>query len=57
MVFQQNLLEKALFIRQNVWFGHGPADQFWLLESALREDKRLQWSATNVISRECALKR
>ena len=51
MVFQQNLLEKALFIRQNVWFGHGPADQFWLLESALREDK------TNVISRECALKR
>ena len=36
MVFQQKLLEKSIFHCQNDWSGYGPADQFWLLESALR---------------------
>ena len=35
-VFDQKLLEKAYFIIfQNDRSGHGPACQFWLLESAL----------------------
>ena len=29
-------LGKSLFRCQNVWSDHGPAGQFWLLESALR---------------------
>ena len=36
MGFQQKLLEKAYLIFQNDWSCHGPARQFWLLESALR---------------------
>ena len=37
MVFQQKLLEKSIFHCQNDWSGYGPADQFWLLESALKD--------------------
>ena len=37
MVFQQKLLEKSVFHRQNDWSGYGPAGQFWHLESALGE--------------------
>ena len=37
MVFQQKLVEKSIFHCQNDWSGYGPADQFCLLESALRE--------------------
>ena len=35
MGFQQKLLEKAYLIFQNDRSCHGPASQFWLLESAL----------------------
>ena len=37
MVFQQKLLEKSIFHCQNDWSGYGPTDQFWLLESALKD--------------------
>ena len=36
MGFQQNLLEKAYFVAKM----SGPAGQFWLLKSALRQIKR-----------------
>ena len=38
--FSAKPLGKSLFHCQNVWSGHGPAGQFWLLESALIESKR-----------------
>ena len=42
MVFQQKLLEKSILHCQNDWSDYGPADQFWLLESALRESVHLK---------------
>ena len=36
-VFQQKLLEKSIFHCQNDWSNYGPADQFWILESALQD--------------------
>ena len=38
--FSTKPLGKSLFHCQNVWSDHGPAGQFWLLESALIESKR-----------------
>ena len=37
MVFQQKLLEKSVFHRQNDWSDYGPAGQFLLLERAQKE--------------------
>ena len=37
--FSAKLLGKSIFDCQNVWSGHSPAGQFWLLESALSWDR------------------
>ena len=48
---QQNPLEKNIFHCQNVCSGHGPAGQFWLLESTLRKQPTFRDATTGFLAK------